>query len=133
MKRNMVWKLVAAAFVLNAVGLLWIRNEVVNAGRVGAEGGNEKSLRVVAFEPKERAEKADRLLVVFNEDLVGEDKIGQAVGWTPFQIEPSAEGSGLGNRKNAREFNSNEHLLSLITLLTLRTNLPVAILVHADR
>ena len=33
MDRNMVWKWVAAAFVLNAFGLLWIRNEVVKAAR----------------------------------------------------------------------------------------------------
>jgi uncharacterized protein YfaS (alpha-2-macroglobulin family) len=106
----MVWKLVAAAFVLNAVGLLWIRNEVVNADREGAAGGNEKSLRVVALEPKDRAEKADRLLVVFNQDLVGEDKIGQPLGWTPFLIEPSAEGTWIWNRKNAMEFKLDEPL-----------------------
>ena len=96
MDRNMVWKWVAAAFVLNAFGLLWIRNEVVKAAREGAEVGEEKTLRVAALEPKERAEKADRLLVVFNQDLVGENKIGQAVGWTPFLIEPSAKGIGSG-------------------------------------
>ena len=86
MKRNMVWKLVAAAFVLNAVGLLCIRNELVKAAREGSEDGAKKAhgLEVTAVEPKERAEKADRLLVVFNQDLVADEKIGQPVGWTPF-------------------------------------------------
>ena len=110
MDRNMVWKWVAAAFVLNVFGLLWIRNEVVKAAREGAEVGEEKSLRVAALEPKERAEKADRLLVVFNQDLVGENKIGQAVGWTPFLIEPSAKGNWIWNRKNAMEFKLDEPL-----------------------
>ena len=109
MDKNIVRKWVAAAFVLNSVGLLWIKNEVVKAGRESS-GEDEKSLRVTAFAPNERAEKADRLLVVFNQDLVGDDKIGQAVGWTPFRIEPSAEGNWIWNRKNVMEFKLEEPL-----------------------
>ena len=79
MKRNMVWKLVAAAFVLNAVGLLWIRNELVNADRSSERSEKAHGLEVTAVEPKERAERADRLLVVFNRDLVADEKIGEPV------------------------------------------------------
>ena len=41
MDKNGVWKWVAAAFVLNSVGLLWIKNEVVKAGRESS-GEDEK-------------------------------------------------------------------------------------------
>jgi uncharacterized protein YfaS (alpha-2-macroglobulin family) len=100
----MVWKLVAGAFALNAVGLLWIRNELVNASRGSERSGKVHGLQVTAVEPKERAERADRLLVVFNRDLIADEKIGKPVGWTPFLIEPSVEGNWRWNRKNAMEF-----------------------------
>ncbi|MBN38424.1 MAG: hypothetical protein CMI29_08155 [Opitutae bacterium] len=111
MKKSIVWKLVVVAFALNAVGLLWIRNELVKAVREGGAGIHEKSLRVVTVVPKEQAEKADRLLVVLNEDLIGEEKIGQAVGWNPFLIEPAAQGNWIWNRKDAMEFKLDEPLL----------------------
>ena len=60
MNKSMVWKLVAAAFVLNAVGLLWIRNELVNAERSSERSEKVHDLQVTAVEPKERAERADR-------------------------------------------------------------------------
>ena len=92
MSKCMVWKLVAAAFVLNAIGLLWIRNELVNADRSSEQGRQIQGLQVMAFEPNQRVERADRLLVVFNRDLVPDGMIGQPLGWTPFVIEPKAEG-----------------------------------------
>ena len=64
MNKSMVWKLVAAAFVLNAVGLLWIRNELVNTDRSSEQGRQIQGLQVTAFEPNQRVERADRLLVV---------------------------------------------------------------------
>ncbi|MDC0156759.1 MG2 domain-containing protein [Verrucomicrobia bacterium] len=104
MNKSMVWKLVAAAFVLNAVGLLWIRNELVNTDRSSEQGRQIHGLQVTAFEPNQRVERADRLLVVFNRDLVPDGMIGQPVGWTPFTIEPKAEGIWQWNRKNAMEY-----------------------------
>ena len=100
----MVWKLVAAAFVLNAVGLLWIRNELVNTDRSSEQGRQIQGLQVTAFEPNQRVERADRLLVVFNRELVPDGMIGQPLGWTPFVIEPKAEGIWQWNRKNAMEY-----------------------------
>ena len=104
MNKSMVWKLVAAAFVLNAVGLLWIRNELVNTDRSSEQGRQIQGLQVTAFEPNQRVERADRLLVVFNRDLVPDGMIGQPLGWTPFTIEPKAEGIWQWNRKNAMEY-----------------------------
>ena len=110
MRKSIVWKLVAMAFVLNAVGLLWIRNEMVEGVRESISSSQEVGLRVVALEPKERAERADRLLVVFNQDLVEDKQIGQAVGWSPFLIEPAAQGNWIWNRKDAMEFKLDEPL-----------------------
>ena len=111
MNKSMVWKLVVAAFVLNAVGLLWIRNEMVEGIRESVSSSQEVGLRVVALEPKERAERADRLLVVFNQDLVEDKQIGQAVGWSPFLIDPSVQGNWRWSRKDAMEFKLVEPLL----------------------
>ena len=74
------------------------QNEVVKAAREGA-GGEEKSLRVAAFAPNERAEKADRLLVVFNQDLVGDEQDRTSRRLDSFLIEPSAKGIGSGTER----------------------------------
>ena len=71
MSKKLKWILVGAAFALNVVGLLWIRNEVV--GPVAGIEAEEKSvLRVAVFQPgeDELAEDADKLLIVFNRELV---------------------------------------------------------------
>jgi alpha-2-macroglobulin len=120
MRKSMVWKLVAMAFVLNAVGLLWIRNEMVEGIRESVSSSQEVGLRVVALEPKKRAERADRLLVVFNQDLVEDKQIGQAIGWSPFLIDPSVQGNWRWSRKDAMEFKLVEPFLkgNLFTMKT---------------
>ena len=76
----------------------------MNANRSSERSDKDHGLEVTAVEPKERAERADRLLVVFNRDLIADEKIGEPVGWTPFTVEPAVEGTWKWNRKNAMEY-----------------------------
>ena len=100
-----MWILVGAAFALNLVGLLWIRNEIVGPA-AGIEAEEESVLRVAVFQPgeDELAEDADKLLIVFNRELVPAAEVGKPMGWQPFLVEPLSEGQWLWSRTNAMEF-----------------------------
>ncbi|MBC8349262.1 MAG: hypothetical protein H8E24_11695 [Verrucomicrobia bacterium] len=105
MSKKTMWILAGAAFALNLVGLLWIRNEIVGpAARIEAE--EESVLRVAVFQPgeDEPAEDADKLLIVFNRELVPAAEVGKPMGWQPFLVEPLSEGQWLWSRTNAMEF-----------------------------
>ena len=104
MSKSMVWKLVAGAFVLNAVGLFWIKNELVKANAVPRIDPIEEGLRVRIVEPRVQAEKAERLLIVFNQDLASGGQLGEEVGWSPFEIEPAVEGVWRWHGRNAMEY-----------------------------
>ncbi len=105
MSKKSMWILVGAAFALNVVGLLWIRNEVVGPV-AGIEAEEESVLRVAVFQPgeDELAEDADKLLIVFNRELVPAAEVGKPMGWQPFSMEPPTEGQWLWSRTNAMEF-----------------------------
>jgi uncharacterized protein YfaS (alpha-2-macroglobulin family) len=105
MSKKTMWILVGAAFALNLVGLLWIRNEIVLPA-AGIEAEEESVLRVAVFQPgeDELAEDADKLLIVFNRELVPSTEVGKPIGWQPFSMEPPTEGQWLWSRTNAMEF-----------------------------
>ena len=105
MSKKTMWILVGAAFALNLVGLLWIRNEIVLPA-AGIEAEEESVLRVAVFQPgeDELAEDADKLLIVFNRELVPATEVGKPIGWQPFSMEPPTEGQWLWSRTNAMEF-----------------------------
>lgn len=105
MSKKTMWILVGAAFALNVVGLLWIQNEIVGPA-AGIEAEEESVLRVAVFQPgeDELAEDADKLLIVFNRELVPAAEVGKPMGWQPFSMEPLTEGQWLWSRTNAMEF-----------------------------
>ena len=106
MNKKTVWILIVAAFALNLAGLLWIRSELLEPFSEKGTEHTQSDLSVSVFQPgvDDRAEDADKLLIVFNQELVLSTEVGKPMGWEPFQVEPWVEGEWLWNRTNAMEF-----------------------------
>lgn len=82
--------------LLNVAGILWIRQSMV--------GGATPRMRVLSALPVRDVDKTDRLSLVFDEPIAGEDDLGKPLDKSPFSIQPAPDGRWQWSKPDTLEF-----------------------------
>lgn len=96
MRRGRFFVLGAAILALNAAGLYWIHHDLTKLPK--------SRFRVLSVLPTGEADAADRLSLVMNDSMVGQDRVGQPLEKSPFAVHPAVAGHWEWSAPDKLEF-----------------------------
>jgi len=82
------WLLAAVLVAVNVAGWVWVRYAIAPEAAAG-------QVRVVSISPQRDAENADRVTLVFDREIAGDEQLGEPLDIAPFDIDPKPEGHWL--------------------------------------
>lgn len=78
------WSLAAILVFVNVLGLIWIRSSLLDP--------HQPRIRVLGVQPQSGLRSADRISILFSDELASPHQVGRPLAESPFAVEPNLPG-----------------------------------------